>query len=220
MKQKTPTDAVDALLLIGPGCPHCAALQEILGKLVKAGDIGQLTIVNVAKHPESAQQFNVRSVPWTKIGLFELEGARTEGEIKLWLQRLNSDEGMQAYVDELLSSGKLDKVIQLVKTAPQQLQVLIALIADPDLNMKVQLGISAVFEELQGSELLQDIVDDLGTLAGNEQAKVRADAAHFLGLSESRKAIPYLEKLSTDENDDVKEVAMEAQDELGMLLNL
>ena len=200
----------EALLLIGPACPHCAALLEVLSKLVKSGAIAQLNVVNVSQRPEQAKQLGVRSVPWLRLGEFELEGAHSEGEIKQWLERVGSLQGKSVYLNDLLFSGKLDKVTQLAKSNPENLRALLILAADSELSMKVQLGISAVFEELQGSDSLQAVVDDIGALAKNNSAKVRADAAHFLSLTKTEQAIPYLQKLVRDESAEVKEIAQEA----------
>jgi hypothetical protein len=178
--------------------------------MVKSGAIAQLTVVNVAQLPEQARQLGVRTVPWLRLGEFELEGAHSEGEIQQWLERLGSIQGKSVYLNDLLLSGKLEKVIKMARNNTDNLRALLILAADSELSMKVQLGISAVFEELQGSDNLQDIVDDIGSLAENSRAKVRADAAHFLSLTHSERTLPYLRKLAQDENSEVKEIAEEA----------
>jgi thioredoxin-like negative regulator of GroEL len=206
----TPTYTPEALLLIGPACPHCSALLEVLSKLVKSGAIAQLNIVNVVQRPEQARQLGVRSVPWLRLGEFELEGAHSEGEIKQWLERLGSIQGKSVYLNDLLLSGKLEKVAQMARSNADNLRALLLLAADSELSMKVQLGVSAVFEELQGSDSLHEIVDDIGVLAENSSAKVRADAAHFLSLTQSRQSISYLQQLAKDDNAEVREIAEEA----------
>jgi thioredoxin-like negative regulator of GroEL len=208
-----PTDSsapVHALLLIGPGCPHCAALLDILGKLVKQGDIGQLDIVNVAQMPQVARKHSVRSVPWLRLGEFELEGAQSEGDIKHWLEQARSSKGMGVYLRHLLSGGKLQKVTNLVQARPQYLSYLVPLVADPEQDFKVQLGISALFEELEGSEVLHGAVEELGKLTRNENAKVRADAAHLLSFTHSAEAKAHLQALLNDDNADVREIARDA----------
>jgi hypothetical protein len=182
----------------------------VLSKLVKSGAIAQLNIVNVVQRPEQARQLGVRSVPWLRLGEFELEGAHSEGEIKQWLERLGSIQGKSVYLNDLLLSGKLEKVAQMARSNADNLRALLLLAADSELSMKVQLGVSAVFEELQGSDSLHEIVDDIGVLAENSSAKVRADAAHFLSLTQSRQSISYLQQLAKDDNADVREIAEEA----------
>jgi HEAT repeat protein len=98
----------------------------------------------------------------------------------------------------------------MARSNADNLRALLLLAAASELSMKVQLGISAVFEELHGSERLHEVVDDIGVLAENGDAKVRADAAHFLSLTQSELSIPYLQKLAKDENAEVREIAEEA----------
>jgi len=203
-----------ALLLIGPGCPHCSALLDILSKYVKKGFIARLTVVNVAAQPDEARELGVRSVPWLRLGEFELEGAHSEGEIRQWLLRLGSVKGRGAYFKDLLLAGKLGKVIDKGRHDADNLRALLALAADDELDMKVQLGISAVFEDLQGRKIMQEVVDDIGALSEHSNARVRSDAVHFLALTQSEKAIPYLRRLSRDENAAVREIAAEALAEI------
>ena len=120
-------DAPEALLLIGPACPHCAAMLEVLSGLVKTGAIASLEVVNVAQRPERARALGVRSVPWLRLGEIELQGAHTEGEIKHWLTRLQSTEGKSDYLRDLLQAGKLDKVIDMARDNTENLQALLRL---------------------------------------------------------------------------------------------
>ena len=121
--------------------------------------------------------------------------------------------GKSEYLNGLLSSGKLEKVIALAQDNAENLRALLLLAADPELSMKVQLGISAVFEELHGSASLLAVIDDIGALVENPSAKVRADAAHFLSLTESEKSRPYLLKLAKDHDAEVREIAGEGLEE-------
>ena len=45
-----------ALLLIAPQCPHCPSVLESLTRLIKEGKIGRLEVVNLAEHPEMAEE--------------------------------------------------------------------------------------------------------------------------------------------------------------------
>ena len=65
-------------MLLGTHCPYCPTVLKELGELVKSGVIGKLVVVNIEQHPEVARELGVRSVPWVRIGPFELEGLRSE----------------------------------------------------------------------------------------------------------------------------------------------
>lgn len=204
----------DALLLLAPGCPHCPAVLEGLGILVKEGVIGRLEAVNVAVHPERATALGVRTVPWVKIGPFELEGALTPGELRRWAERTGTLDGMADYFFEMLKSGKRARVEEMARQEPVRLKALVRLMERPDTSMAVRLGIGAVLEELQGSGLTEAMIPDLGALARSGDALARADACHFLSLIGGPEVTPYLRACLEDEDREVREIAAEALAEL------
>jgi thioredoxin-like negative regulator of GroEL len=110
MPAMPPTDRPDALLLLTSTCPYCPTVLAALSDLVKSGDIGRLEVVNIGAHPEIAQQYGVRTVPWVRIGPFELEGLRSPAELKQWVERAGTPEGLAEYFHELLKEGALLKV--------------------------------------------------------------------------------------------------------------
>ncbi len=207
-----PTDvpAPDALLLLTVHCPFCPTVLAALGELVKAGTIGRLEVVNIEAHPEVAAQHGVRSVPWVRLGAFELDGLRSRAELELWARRAGTREGLAEYLSELLATGGLKRVVAHVARDPQALEALLLLLANPSTSLHVQLGIGAVMEELRGTPVLQAAVDQLGALTRSEQPRVRGDACHYLALSLSADAIAYVQPLLADANADVREVARES----------
>ena len=198
---------LNALLLTAPGCVHCAALKKILDKLLAEGLIEQLDVVDVASQPEIANQFNVKSVPWLKLGPFEFQGAQRESELRDWVTWINEPEGITRYLKHLFSIGELNRAIDMIRDEPQFIENLLALVVDEEKDMKIQLGVSAVFEEIEGSQLLQNIVEQLGELTKHENPKIRADVAHYLSLSHSDAVIPFLQKLAQDPDREVNEIA-------------
>lgn len=207
--------APDVLLLLAPGCPHCPAVLEGLGVLLKEGAIGRLEAVNIAIHPEVAQALGVRSVPWTRIGPFELEGTLPPAELRLWAETALKPEGMKAYFFQMLKNGRRDKVERAIRSAPQRSVVFAELMRDPDTSMAVRLGISAVLEEFHGSGLTDSLIPALAELSRNGDALTRADACHFLSLIGGNTAIPHLRACLDDEDSEVREIAQEALAEIG-----
>ena len=76
---------------------------------------------------------------------------------------------------------------------PELLADLLPIVANPDASMNVSLGASAVFERYAGKEPLRMLVMKLGKLSEHADARVRADACHYLGLSRSPLARSFLE---------------------------
>ncbi len=203
-----------ALLLITTECPHCDSLLASATTLVKDGSIGILEVINVQLHPERASELQVRSVPWMRIGPFGLEGNRSLGELRKWCDKAANAQGMTEYFNELLMTGKLHEVENLIEDDERHIEVIAELAADPKTNIHVRVGIAALLESLQGSGVAHNIVHELGAILQATDARLRSDAAHFLALTESAEAIPYLEQCLRDEVPQVREIAAEALAEL------
>lgn len=211
-----PREVPDALLLLAPGCPHCPAVLEGLSGLVKEGVLGRMEVVNIAVHPETAAELGVRSVPWTRIGEFELDGVLTPGELRRWAELAGTPRGMPEYFLHLLKNGRRDKVESLARQQPQRLLVLVTLLADADSSMAVRLGIGAVLEEFQGSSLAEVMIPGLGELTRHPDALTRADACHYLSLIGGAGIVPYLKACLADESAEVREIAEETLAEMGV----
>jgi len=204
----------NALLYIGTGCPHCGSVLDGLARMVKAGKLARLEVVNVAVEPEAGQAHGVRSVPWTRIGPFELIGDLSPAEIADWVERAGTGGGWSAYYAHLLESRRLDEVAQRVRARPATLAGLLGLL-DDEAPMAVRIGISAVVEELAGSEPLRAVLPQLEQLTLSDSPQTRADACHFLGLAGDRSAAAAVRRLLDDDQPDVREIAMETLAMLG-----
>ena len=205
----------DALLFIAPGCAHCPAVLAALAELLKRGELGRLEVINIAVHPRAAEARGVRSVPWIRIGDIELEGAHTPGELTLWAQRAQSEQGFGRYLGDLLETGRMDRVTRLVSEDPRRLRALIGLIASLDTPMAARIGVGAVLEELAGSASLQATIEPLRQLLHASAPQIRADACHYLGLTGDPSVAPDVESLLDDPNAEVRDIARETLDALG-----
>lgn len=204
----------DALLLLTSSCPYCPTVLQGLSELVKSGLIGRLEVVNIGVRPEVAQQYGVRSVPWVRLGPFELEGLQSPAELKLWAERAGKPDGLAEYFRNLLKDGQLARVTGYIRRHGNAVVDLLNLLADPDVELTVRIGISAVFEELEGDAALNGAFDALVGLSRHQDAHIRADAAHLLSLTHRPDATPHLEALLNDSVADVAEIAREGLDRL------
>jgi hypothetical protein len=211
----TPVDVPDAELLIATGCTHCPIALSALSDLLKKGRIGHLEVTNIAVRPEVAEARGARSVPWVRIGPFELTGAHTPSELASWVERAGSDTGWQDYLSDKLAAGELETAIAASRRDRAAREALLVLAADLDTPFAVRIGVGAIFEDLGPEGLLADLIQPIvDTLVGSEHAQVRADAAHFLGLSGSEQAREPLRRLREDADAEVREIA---QDSLRLL---
>ncbi|TCV86341.1 HEAT repeat domain-containing protein [Sulfurirhabdus autotrophica] len=203
------------LLMLAEGCPHCPSVLNHLCLMVKNGEIGQLQIVNIGVEPELAKTLNVKTVPWVRIGEYELEGLLSLGELRRWVDFGGSDLGTKTYFYEMLKSGKRDKVERMIKQNSQYAKLLVDLLLDENASMAVRIGIGAVLEEFQGTGLTECMIPGLGEMLQNPSRLNRADACHFLTLIGSNEVIPYLRKALNDDDAEVRETAQEALEERG-----
>ncbi|AHE98590.1 HEAT repeat domain-containing protein [Thioalkalivibrio paradoxus] len=219
MAQNAPTDdvpSVRALLLVAPGCPHCAGMLEGLGTLVKEGTLSRLEVVNIATEPAVASELSVRSVPWARVGPFELSGLHTLDELRHWTRLASEEHGMTVYLADLLATGRRSQVAERVRQDPALLQRLVDLLGDGDTGLSVRIGVMATFEELQDSGMLAGLAESLAPLTQHREPRVRADGCHALALTGSTEAIGWVEACTDDPDPEVRETAVDA---LEMLTN-
>ena len=202
--------APDALLLISTSCPHCPTALAALSDLVKQGIVGRLEVVNVEAHPEIAQTLGVRSVPWLKLGVIELAGLRSQAELTDWAQKAGTEVGMADYFHLLLKEGQMARVLDLLHADPNQLAAVLPIIGNVDASLNVRLGAGVLLEEFAQSDALRALLPRLGELSKHADARVRADASHYLGMTGTAAARVWLEARLNDEDGDVREIAAES----------
>jgi HEAT repeat protein len=131
------------------------------------------------------------------------------------VERAGSDTGWQDYLSDKLAAGELETAIAASRRDRAAREALLVLAADLDTPFAVRIGVGAIFEDLGPEGLLADLIQPIvDTLVGSEHAQVRADAAHFLGLSGSEQAREPLRRLREDADAEVREIA---QDSLRLL---
>lgn len=201
-------------MLMGPQCAFCGPMMQALSELMKTGKIAELRILNIEKNLELAAEMGVRSVPWLRIGPFELSGSRTKKELSLWIERASSFDGISEYLSEILSEGKIKDASKLIHNYPQALQNVIDLMADPDEKINVRLGVGVLIEEMAETEAFRVVIPRLLAYLSHDDARIRGDACHYLSLTKDPAFVPQIEKLLTDESDEVREIAQDSLDEL------
>ena len=207
----------DAELLIATGCAHCPVVLEALGTLIKEGIISSLRVTNIANQPERAQELGVRSVPWLQLGPFILHGLHSPAELREWAERAGSMDGMGVYLHDQLKQGNLGAMEKLLAAQPEWLGALIPLLEQEDTDMKVRIGVDALLESLATDTDLDSLIEELGRLSQHERQSLRSDASHYLSLTRSPAAIPFLEARLQDESAEVRDIAEEGLAELKAL---
>jgi thioredoxin-like negative regulator of GroEL len=203
--------AVEALLLVAPGCPHCAGVLEGLGTLIKEGALGRLEVVNIAVQPALARELGVRAVPWMRIGPFDLSGLHTAAELRHWADLAGREDGMTHYLADLLASGRRAQVAARVEQDPALLPRLVDLLGDPGSGLSVRIGVMATLEELRETgSLLEGLGDRLAPLTRHQEPRIRADACHALSLTGAPGVLNLIRPCLDDPDPEVRETAADS----------
>jgi HEAT repeats len=204
-----PQAAPAALLFTSPECPHCPSMQRALSTLLNEGEISALDVLDASVATERAQNLGIKSVPWLQLGPFQFEGMLSLGELRGWAERAARADGVKIYFYEMLKSGKRAKVEHMIRQQPDRAAILGDLLLDSEASMAVRIGIGAVLEELQGSDLLDALVPKLVQILQQQAPRNRADAAHYLSLIANPAALDALRHCLHDSDAEVREIAQE-----------
>ena len=200
----------DALMLKGTHCPFCPRVQQSLQELRESGHIGKLEILNIEENPEFAKELGVRTVPWVRIGPYELDGLRSTAEFREWADKAGSTAGLSKWLDELLGSGRITEAFELVSAGQSGMDALLELFADEDTQLNTRIGISAIMEDLEDSRVLRQNLERLGKLTRHADAHIRGDACHYLALSGDAGAAAWIRPLLEDADAGVREIASDS----------
>lgn len=110
----------------------------------------------------------------------------------------------------LLKDGGLAQAKARIAAQPELLAELLPIVANPEASINVRLGASVIFEGHAGGAALRALVPRLGELSRHADARVRADACHYLGLSGDRRARDWLVPRLQDGNAEVREIAADS----------
>jgi len=212
MTNKTQTPTV--LMLLNSGCAHCPGVLNHLTDLLKNGDISKLEAININQQPEIAREFNVRSVPWVKIGQIELTGSQSKAELVRAIEQANSVTGLVQHYEDMLNNGQLQETIEQLQKQPDNIPLLLEMLQNPQIQISVQIGIGAIMEEFTESPALIKLIPALTELTKNSLARIRNDACYYLSLTADPSVKDIISPLLNDSNEEVRETAKDCLEDL------
>ena len=199
-----------AILFTSKQCPHCPSVKKILMELNQSGELAQLDIYDIAEDHELVEQYKVRSVPWFKISELEFQGLHTAGELRYWVEKANTEEGVLRYLTDNLNEGRLSTVEKLIKQHHDYLTIALRILEDVTAPIQVRIGLGAVLEDLAGTPLMDSLLPALEKLTEHKDHRVRGDACHYLGFIKNAKSKEALKRCLDDEHPEVREIAQDS----------
>jgi len=210
-------------LFIATGCVHCPLVLNELSENLKKGQISNLNITNIAVDNIKAEELNVRSVPWFSISndhcFMIFSGEHSPKEIKQWLASSQTDDGMQEYIEKLLSSGQLMTVSDAIQLKPEIYSHVIDMLGNEETSMDIRIGLDALTESLSATDILQRFSPAFKKIASSDSTRLQIDALHYLALTGDYKNKEFILEKTKDENPQIKEAAIEALETLDDLIN-
>ena len=176
----------------------------------------KVRVIDITHQPLPNHLKFIRSVPVTVIRDLPFIGKYTEQEMQQWLALTDDVQFRQKYLSEQLNTGELSLMTSLVKTMPGLLKHAIPLLADKETPMQVKIGITALFEAMEGSELLSPLVPDLRRLANHEQHNVLSDVIYLLSLIHDPELRGWFESLLSHKHEEIRELARDALEKINV----
>ncbi len=219
-----------ATMLLSSHCAFCPSVLDSLSKMIKSGELSSLEVINLEQNPDAMQKYNVRSVPWVRIGTHELTGSQTLEALQQRVQWAMDDEKITeekgeikgentvADFDFLLSDGQVNKVVDALRKNEDDFKHIMTLLGDVGSVLSTRIGIGVVFEEFAGSDILKTLIPQLGEFSQHKDSRIRADAFHYLGMTADKSALPFLEAGKKDSNnannEEIREIIADSLEEL------
>ena len=211
-----------AELFVATGCSHCPIVLNELSEQLKKGQLASLSITNIAVDNTKAAELGIRSVPWFSLmnenSLMIFSGDHTPKEIQKWLSISEKKDGMQEYIEEYLNNGQLMTITQAIQIKPEIFTHVIAMLENEETGMTTRIGLDALLENFSSTTILQQQISTLKKIASSKNTRLQIDALHYIALTGDVNNKAFLEMLTTDDDEQVKDAAIEALETLDDLL--
>ena len=216
------TKIPSAELFVATGCIHCPVVLKELSEQLKKGKISSLNVTNIAVDNQRAGELNIRSVPWfslrTENSFMIFSGKHSPKEIQQWLGKSQSENAMQEYIEEYLSSGQLLTVIQAVQIEPEIFNTIISMLEDEETSMETRIGLDALIESFSATDILKNHSSSLQKIASTDNPRLQIDALHYIALTGDSINKDYLEEFTKHKDQQVRDAATEALETLNDLI--
>jgi thiol-disulfide isomerase/thioredoxin len=203
-------------VFITPHCPFCPNAVSLLLGLAAANDRVRITIIDGELFPAVAEKERVSAAPTIILDdQFRWTGSVDAPElVTLMLDRDPASLGADA-LRGLIEDGDAERVARMMADGGKLFPAFFTLLTHP--RWSVRLGAMVAFESLaeQDPELAAQVVDPIIERFAEANDMVKGDLLHVLGESGNRAALPFLQQVAGDHDDEeVRGAADEAIEKL------
>ncbi|MFH0945872.1 MAG: thioredoxin family protein [Planctomycetota bacterium] len=206
--------AVELLVFVASGCPHCAQAVRTANALSLANPLITTHIVDAQRLPEMAARFNVQSVPVTLIdsGL-GFTGAVAARELVERILEVGTPEHENRVFVSLVQAARFEDAAARVRDAGGAHQFAAAWLKSA---MSLRMGLLLLAGRVLAGDrhALDSVVPSLLPALSAADAALRGDTADLLGQIGHPSAVPALAARIDDKDPDVAEVAREALEQI------
>ncbi len=132
---------------------------------------------------------------------------------------MNEPFDMTSMIADYMEKGFLENIIDMFKHDRTLYPLIGELMTDE--RMRVRLGITALVETLANEDRhnIPGSIDSIARLLKEQDSTARGDAAYLLGIIGHPAALPHLEYVLADDNAQVREIAVEAIEEIRKMIH-
>lgn len=191
-----------------PGCSVCPQMERLFEELHEQGGIEELEVLDVTRHPELAQKYNIKSVPFYLVNGIAFNGLKTREEIVDLLQQDDSQKWTSLIRAEL-EDGQLELINNYIQQHAAAREAMMELLADKDTELVVRIGLTAIIESLAEGDLLESLEERFIQLTQHNDERIALDALYYLSLLSSPSSLAALTKIARNGKPGLREDARE-----------
>ena len=197
------------LVFVAAACPHCPRAVSAASRLARASEGVSVSVVDAQRFPELAERLHVRSTPTTFLdeGLAWI-GVVEAAELARSVLARGTGEHEAAVFRSLVETGRFDEAVASVESGEGARHFLAAW-EKSSTSSRIGLMLAAERVLERGDAPFHPVAEGLGRVAETDDVPLRGDTADLLGRIDHPAARAALEKLLTDPDSDVAEIAAE-----------
>ena len=199
-------------VLMAPACPHCAKVVGACSQVAAVRRQILLAVIDVQHFGDLS--YDIKSVPAVVVDHYHTSiGPLEKKELLAILGDRESSHFYARSLESMIKANRLEEAAQMVASEAGHIALVALMRAG---GFQERLGLMMLAEEAleQDAHCLDGAVPLLLPLLQTDDASLRGDTADVLGKIGAPGAREALEKLLSDTNEDVREIAQEALDEL------